>query len=221
MLELYKPLQNQAYEHIVSMIESGALSYDRIYSETRLAAEIGISRTPMRDAIHRLAADGVLDIIPSKGFRLHRLTSTEILDTFQVRSAVESYCASLMAREHDMPACQKAQQLMEAEILCQEQICENGHSAEDFTHTDNRFHQLIHFYPQNNTFSQLFTRYLYRIRSITLDSLAVPRRMEDTVQEHRAILDAIRSGSEEAASSLVLNHIRMAKDLLLMEKERD
>ena len=79
-------LNEQAYEHLKKMITEDQLSYQEIYSETKLAKELGISRTPFRDAIHRLVQEGYIDIIPSKGFRLHQLTQQDVTETFQVRS---------------------------------------------------------------------------------------------------------------------------------------
>lgn len=78
------PLNEQAYQHLQMLIMTHKLSYDKIYSETKLSKELGISRTPFRDAIHRLAQEGYIDIIPSKGFTLHQLTSKDIIETFQV-----------------------------------------------------------------------------------------------------------------------------------------
>ena len=93
-------LNEQAYEHLKKMITEDQPSYQEIYSETKLAKELGISRTPFRDAIHRLVQEGYIDIIPSKGFRLHQLTKQDVTETFQVRSALETYCTMEITRTH-------------------------------------------------------------------------------------------------------------------------
>lgn len=72
------PLNEQAYQHLQELIMQGLFTYNRIYSETKLSKELGISRTPFRDAVHRLAQEGYIDIIPSKGFMLHQLTHQDI-----------------------------------------------------------------------------------------------------------------------------------------------
>ena len=94
-----KPLNEQAYDHLQKLITDGQLSYHEIYSETKLAKELGISRTPFRDAIHRLAQEGYIDIIPSKGFRLHQITERDVIETFQIRTALETYCTMQIARD--------------------------------------------------------------------------------------------------------------------------
>ena len=73
------PLNEQAYHHLQNLITTNQLSYQKIYSETKLSKELGISRTPFRDAVHRLAQEGYIDIIPSKGFMLHQLTRQDVL----------------------------------------------------------------------------------------------------------------------------------------------
>lgn len=67
----YTLLQEEAYTHIKEQILSGALREEQIYSETKIAAMIGISRTPVKDALVRLSQERLVDILPSRGFRLH------------------------------------------------------------------------------------------------------------------------------------------------------
>lgn len=87
----FKRLQEQAYDYLKELILSGEMIENEIYSETKLASEIGISRTPIRDALQRLSQDGFIDIIPSKGFRIHQITANEIVEIFQIRSAIEGF----------------------------------------------------------------------------------------------------------------------------------
>ena len=67
------PLNEQAYNYLQKLIMENHFSYQEVYSETKLSKELGISRTPLRDAVHRLAQEGYIDIIPSKGFMLHQM----------------------------------------------------------------------------------------------------------------------------------------------------
>lgn len=72
------PLQIQAYDYLKEMILSGRLDPDVLYSETRMSAEIGISRTPMREAIQCLSQDGYITVVPSKGFMLRKLNEQDM-----------------------------------------------------------------------------------------------------------------------------------------------
>ncbi len=84
-----RTLQQYAYNYLKNRILTDDISEHEIYSETKLVQDIGISRTPMRDAIQRLSQEGLIDILPSKGFSLHKLTPSDIIEIFQIRSAVE------------------------------------------------------------------------------------------------------------------------------------
>ena len=74
----YTLLQEEAYTHIKEQILSGALREEQIYSETKIAAMIGISRTPVKDALVRLSQERLVDILPSRGFRLHRMSEADV-----------------------------------------------------------------------------------------------------------------------------------------------
>ena len=87
-MAVVKPLQIQAYEQLKQMILDGHFLPDTIYSETKTSKELGVSRTPMRDAIQKLEQEGYLDVIPSKGFRLHKMTEDDLLETYQIRCAL-------------------------------------------------------------------------------------------------------------------------------------
>ena len=89
----YTPLQEKAYEFLKNKITRGELEHGKFYSETKMAAEIGISRTPFKDALVRLSQDRYIDIVPSRGFCLHALSCRDIINTYQSRTAVEGFCA--------------------------------------------------------------------------------------------------------------------------------
>ena len=93
------PLNEQAYNYLQKLIMENHFSYQEVYSETKLSKELGISRTPLRDAVHRLAQEGYIDIIPSKGFMLHQMNRKDVNETFQVRSALETYCTVQISKD--------------------------------------------------------------------------------------------------------------------------
>ena len=81
----YKPLQDIAYDYLRDMIYSRMLSFDQIYSETGMAKQLEISRTPMREALTRLNRERYIDIIPNRGFQLHKPTEADVNEAFHIR----------------------------------------------------------------------------------------------------------------------------------------
>ena len=205
-----KPLNEQAYDHLQKLITDGQLSYHEIYSETRLAKELGISRTPFRDAIHRLAQEGYIDIIPSKGFRLHQITERDVIETFQIRTALETYCTMQIARDvkeknnaNLRPFFKELDWLMEN----MKEVMENDQGIDEFCEYDFRFHRKIIDYLENEQFSSVFASFLYRMKRLAKLSLQHEGRMAQTVEEHQAILDAMKNGDTEHIYEITMVHM--------------
>ena len=205
-----KPLNEQAYDHLQKLITDGQLSYHEIYSETKLAKELGISRTPFRDAIHRLAQEGYIDIIPSKGFRLHQITERDVIETFQIRTALETYCTMQIARDvkeknnaNLRPFFKELDWLMEN----MKEVMENDQGIDEFCEYDFRFHRKIIDYLENEQFSSVFASFLYRMKRLAKLSLQHDGRMAQTVEEHQAILDAMKNGDTEHIYEITLVHM--------------
>lgn len=208
-------LNEQAYEHLRNMIINDELSYQQIYSETKLSKELGISRTPLRDAIHRLVQEGYIDIIPSKGFQLHQLTRQDVTDTFQVRSALESYCTLEITKQS---ASEKAQKLFKELEETMEHLYNILHTTQDipeFMKYDFLFHVKIIRYLENEQFHSIFGTFMYRMQRLAALSLSHKGRMTDTYEEHRAILDCMKSGNTSDIYEITLKHMDTPKGINL------
>ena len=127
----FKSLQETAYNYIRNKVLTGQLQPGVLYSETKAAAEINISRTPMKYALVRLSQDQLIDIIPSKGFRLHRMSIEDVLHTYQARTAVEGFCAMQLAQRRSEPDGREALRVMR-ECLTDMELFLKQEPLEDF-----------------------------------------------------------------------------------------
>ena len=205
-----KPLNEQAYDHLQKLITDGQLSYHEIYSETKLAKELGISRTPFRDAIHRLAQEGYIDISPSKGFRLHQITERDVIETFQIRTALETYCTMQIARdvkEENNAGLRSFFKELDWLMENMKEVMENDQGIDEFCEYDFRFHRKIIDYLENEQFSSVFASFLYRMKRLAKLSLQHDGRMAQTVEEHQAILDAMKNGDTEHIYEITMVHM--------------
>lgn len=209
------PLNQQAYLYLLELIQKDALSYDQVYSETRLAKEIGISRTPFRDAIHRLSQEGYVDIIPSRGFQLHRLTRKDVIETFQVRSAIECYCTYQIALASHTPQARSLFARLEELMVHMKRILETSHSILEFCDYDFQFHQEVIYFLENQQFREVFSTFHYRMRRLAQLSLAHEGRMEATYQEHLNILTALKEGNVKDIYQITLVHMDTPKGINL------
>ena len=89
-MTVYRALNDVAYNYLRDMIYRFELEYNQIYSETKLAAQISVSRTPMRDALNRLAHERYIDILPNRGFMLHLPTESDITEAVSVSTKQRS-----------------------------------------------------------------------------------------------------------------------------------
>ena len=106
-MQLMSSLQLEAYNYIKNLILSHKLDANTLYSETKLSKELGISRTPMREALQCLSQDGYITVIPSKGFRIRQLSQKDMKETIQIRCAIEGFCTQCLADEYNTPKGQR------------------------------------------------------------------------------------------------------------------
>lgn len=210
-------LQTQAYDSIKNSILSGGLEPGRLYSETKLSAQIGISRTPMREALQCLSQDGYITIIPSKGFMIRQLNEKDMKDSIEIRCAIEGFCTNQIASQTHTEKKQQLYHSLEQSLLSMESSLNKEDKLESFIHYDHQFHLLLVNYMENDEFNQIFQRLLYLIRLTSQDALAVKGRIQGTVDEHRQYLDALKAGDGPKAYQIMIHHLMMP--LKIHEKE--
>ena len=209
------PLNEQAYQHLQNLIITNRLSYQEIYSETKLSKELGISRTPFRDAIHRLAQEGYIDIIPSKGFMLHQLSRKDVNETFQVRSALESYCTLQISKTFQSRNAKKLFKELDGIMEKLKRVLDSTQSIKEFCEYDFQFHTKIIEYLDNEQFCSNYNTFMYRMRRLAELSLSHKGRMKNTYEEHLAILNAMKSGDTENIFDVTLKHMETPRGINL------
>lgn len=220
----YRPLQEAAYNHIRDKVLSGQLQPNMLYSETRMAAELNISRTPMKDALVRLSQEKLIDILPSKGFRLHQMSREDILQTYQARTAVEGFCAMQLALNRHTPAGQAALRDMEDMLDEMDRFLARETAGEDLLDSlleyDLRFHQALVDSSGNDELRQLFNSYHYRLYFFALEAFQREGRLQMAHKEHREILSAVQDPSDPVgiqAYLAVMRHMEATRDIMLQE----
>ncbi len=231
-MERMSPLQVQAYKYLKDMIMSGKLDPEELYSETRMSAELGISRTPMREAIQCLSQDGYITVVPSKGFKVRSLSGEDMEETIQIRCAIEGFCVHMAAAEIETKKGQKLLTTLKRLLEKQEKAIhskkgprrekmEQGSwsqaSLAKFMEYDHQLHRALIDFVGNQEFIRTFQRSMYLIHLTTQEALAVPGRTEDTLKEHKLIYSYLEEGDGDAAYKLMLMHLMMPLAMHLTE----
>lgn len=205
----YKPLQNVAYDYIREKIYSRELEFGMIYSETRLARELSISRTPIRDALNRLSRERYIDILPNKGFQLHKPDENDVREAYHVRLMIECYCGEILAREYSTEGAREAvdrmQECLDHQIALLD--CERSVDLRQFWLEDQEFHFAPLNYLNISAFNMQYDSFLHIFMPHYLKDDYVLGRNHSTIVEHRAIVEGLRSGDPQKARSAIEKHL--------------
>ena len=213
----YKPLQNLAYEHIREMIYSRELKFGVIYSETRLASQLSISRTPVRDALNNLNRERYIDILPNRGFQLHSPDANDIREAYHVRMMIECYCGEKLADDYQTPDAQTALAKMQECLDHQAALLESGHRVDlrQFWHEDQEFHFAPLNYMAISAFNLQYDTFLHIFMPQHLKSHYVQGRSQSTVAEHQSIIQCLRSGDMQETREAIQRHLNTTLQLAL------
>src|SRR5579875_300551 len=192
---------NYVYTQLRAEIENRTLRPGDRIREVEMAERLGVSRTPVREALKRLQAEGLIAFAPSRGFIVAELTPHQVLDIMGVREVLEG-AAARFAAEHAST--------FEIETLKRIHGREPPHSPEDAMSRDRKFHEALGVASHND--------YLLRAMNVLRDALAllgpanysVPGRLESFWREHGVIMHAVARRDPEAAEKAARQHIREA-----------
>ena len=217
-----QPLQAKAYEYIKDKILSGELLADTLYSETKIAKDLSISRTPLRDAIQSLSQDGYITIVPSKGFTIRKLNRKDLVETIQIRCAIEGFSAYRAAQGVRNGQGGDFTERLQSRLTAMEDALRNVSQNEEelarFIAHDHDFHLTIINYVNNEQFLREFQRIHYLVRQTSETALSHPGRMEETLAEHQQVFQAIRDGEPTKAYEAMIAHL--IKPLTLFDGEK-
>jgi len=195
-------LRGRVFNKLREDILSGVYRENEELKENTIGLELGVSRTPVREALRQLELEGLVTLIPNKGAYVTGITSKDIHDIYVIRSYLEGLCAK-WACEHITEA--QLEALDEILYLSEFHASRNHH--EHIVELDNKFHELVYEASGSKILCHElsdFHHYVERVRKITLSQ---PIRVAKANQEHAAILDAIKKRDGERAEVLAHEHI--------------
>jgi DNA-binding GntR family transcriptional regulator len=214
-MDTYNTLQSQAYEYLKKRIFSGQLKTGQLYSETQVAREIGLSRTPLRGALQQLQRHKLVEILPNKGFKIWEMSIKDITETYQVRAAIEGYAAIQIARDQNSEGGKKVIRALKKIHSSQITLFKKPFNIDAFTKTDQRFHEIMVSYLRNLSLTELFNSVHYRIQAICISTFKVPNRPKDALEEHATIIEAMANGEEHLAYAAVLKHLENVEKTMI------
>ena len=207
-LDSYKPLREIVFESMREAIIGGVLKPGERLMEIQLAEEMGVSRTPVREAIRKLELEGLVVMIPRKGAYVAEVSLKDLANVFEIRAALEGLAASLAAERVTDDEVEKMERL----LLYKEG---ENQTIEDIVITDTDFHAMVYNASRNERLVQMLENLREQIQRFRATSLAVPGRVRDAIEEHRAIVEALARHDMEGAKELAEGHIASAESVML------
>ena len=212
-------LATQAYHDIRMALFHGHLKPDTFYSENSVALMLGISRTPAREALRQLETEGLIEVLPQRGFRIRHIEPAELIEFYDLRNMLESYVVTILAagiEERNVRAL--------ADIVDRQE--QSGSNVAEFISLDEEFHltmaRIARLLRTERIVASL-RGVLWLMGTRIVDS---PERRQEVLNEHRAILKALGRQDPAAAQAAVVRHITetarvaLAQDSVVLTSSR-
>jgi DNA-binding GntR family transcriptional regulator len=198
------PLRQSVYEALVELVVAGSLLPGQHLVETELARQLGVSRQPVREALHRLEAEGWVDLRPNQGAFVHVPTDQEVDQLLDVRELLEVETTRLAAEAVT------ADQVTRLRAICRDgEAAVAAGNTERFVTVNNLFHATLAEIAGNAVLAELSaivgrrSRWYYR--------LVAPLREHDSCAEHQDMVEAIEAGDGERAAKVARGHVERTR----------
>jgi DNA-binding GntR family transcriptional regulator len=188
----------QVAERIREAIVSGKISPGTWLREAQLARRLGVSRIPVREALGRLEAEGLVERVPFRGARVVRLSVDQVVESFMLRSLLEGFAARLATPHLSSEEIAKLRGL-----VSQLEECARTGRHDDLA----TFHRAFHSTIYNRCGSPTLIRWINELYNQFPKSLRRTTRFEEPPEECRRIVDAIEAGDAKLAGTLMTEHV--------------
>mgnify|MGYP001000189932 FL=1 len=210
-MDSYQPLRDVIFETLRKAIISGDIKPGERLMEVSLANQMGVSRTPVREAIRRLEAEGLVTMTPRKGTHVAELSVKDIMDVLEVRTVLDKLATNLAAKRMQPSQLKALENVHKQYIACVEK-----NNIEGAIKKDVEFHDMIYAASGNPRLVAVagsLREHVYRFRVIYMsggDPIA-----ENVLNEHEEILAALKEAQSDIASNLAEKHIRNQMETII------
>ncbi len=200
-------LAKMAYETIRKSILSGQWKIGELYNEKAIAADLGISRTPAREALLELAAQGLIIFLPRRGLMVNRFTRRDVDEIFELRKAIE-----LAAVEKITLTCPPFDLFEIEESLLKQRKAAKEKDYLAFMEADRKFHTSFSELTNNRRLIAILENLRDMIHVMGAKALALEGRALIVIEEHLAIFEAVSRGNSEEARRTMAYHLDQSKE---------
>lgn len=209
-------LRERIVDFIKDSVVSGRLKPGERVPEQEIAENLGISRTPIREAFRQLESEGFISVTPRKGAVVSPITDKDVNEFYAIKSLLEGFAAKT--------ACTKLSQkdIKRLESLnSQMGKCAEKNDIKGFFKLDNQFHDIFLKACGNEKLCAMVYQLVQQFERFRITALSVPGRMTDSVKQHRDIIEAFRESNVALVESLVMANAEKSGHMLVEELLKD
>ena len=200
-------LADEVYEQLVTAIMAREIGPDDTLVQEKLAADMQISRTPVREALMRLEQEGVLEVSRRGSFRLYQMDDQEVRELYQSRAAVESQCARILAVRHDPKQIAELRKVVEREENIRDE------SARSYFEANRNIHRAFVQMSDNRFLLEMFDMIWGKAMAFHLFATIENVDLTKSFGDHMALVDVIERGDKTEALEVFIDHIQDGFDL--------
>ncbi|WP_198395223.1 GntR family transcriptional regulator [Brevibacterium antiquum] len=201
--------KDMAYQHISEQILRGTFAAGEFLDETELALAIGVSRTPIREALLRLQAERFIELLPRRGAQVRSITVSEMHEVYETRIMIESTAYGRICRAHrPIPSAAR-------DLIAEMKAAGDSQDWPAYGQLDQRFHSLLVQCADNSVMHHLYESLRPQHVRIAIRAIREsPRRRSTIEREHERILDALTEGDDERAATILREHLREVPEVV-------
>lgn len=200
-------LRGRVFQKLREDILSGRYKENEELKEVAIGEELGVSRTPVREAFRQLELEGLIQIVPNKGAYVTGITAKDVKDIYMIRSLLEGLCARLATENIIKDQLEE----MEENIYLAEFHAAKGH-MDQMAELDNRFHDILYEACNSKMLEHTLRDYHQYVLRVRQKTLSTNTRGRASNEEHRQIMEAIKAGDAAKAEQLANRHMQNAYD---------
>nr|WP_076777305.1 GntR family transcriptional regulator [Lachnoclostridium phocaeense] len=214
-------LRGKVFRRLREDILSGVYKENEELREISIGEEMGVSRTPVREALRQLELEGLVSIIPNKGAYVTGISLKDVHDIYMIRSMLEGLCARWATRyitEEQIEELEEVILLSEFHLKKKSTAGKDGEKAQQVSELDGKFHKVLYHASNSRILEHVLSDFHKYVKMARTMSVEEKSRAEKSIEEHRAILEAIKARDEELAERLANAHIMKVMENLHIEE---
>lgn len=212
----YKPLRDVIFNTIREAIITGELKPGERLMEVQLAEKMGVSRTPVREAIRKLELEGLVEMIPRKGAHVAEVSVKDIMDVLEVRASMDGLATSLAAQRITDDEIKELKHIFSQFVSNVEKENVNGTIKKDV-----EFHEVIYRASRNDKLLQISNSLREQVQRFRVIYLKGFGSTKEVIKEHEQIVEAIVTGNAENALKVAYDHITKQEETIIAAIKKD